>query len=305
MPPRGKVKDPHFQKVNQHYVPRFWQKRFADAQGHVYGRYRKEKDPSASKKGVVRKVRVSDTMTSDYTYTVFDSYWRPHDTLENELSKAESRVASTDTLLLNPNTPCDDDLKCFLCWSIALSVCRLPIVMKRSQQRRVELAYAFACVHLMTETEFRSMLHHEYGCQISDNEYKALQGRNPDDLAKTVDLLATMSPQNPVFPEQDSLEGIHGVMPILYEMDLEILFVHGSPFLILGDQPLPVESLASGFDMPMAKNVLVRATTPLGSSPRFVRGDAGSGDVTRSNQWQFENCQELVIGPDPNQLESL
>jgi hypothetical protein len=76
---------PPFEKFNQHYVPQFWQRGFADAKGHVWARYRREADPvrlcHPDQAGLPRKIGTKNTMTGDFTYTVFDFYWRPSDAL--------------------------------------------------------------------------------------------------------------------------------------------------------------------------------------------------------------------------------
>lgn len=71
---------PPFQKTNQHIVPRFWQKEFAGQDGRIFARYRTSADPlQGAQKGRARQANVAELMTSDWTYTVFDRWWRPSD----------------------------------------------------------------------------------------------------------------------------------------------------------------------------------------------------------------------------------
>ncbi|MGY3693032.1 hypothetical protein ACVIGA_003112 [Bradyrhizobium sp. USDA 3240] len=77
---------PKFSKDNQHFVPRFWIKRFAGSNGRILGR----------KRGEARAFQVAagDVMTGDWTYTLFDGWWRPADKLEDALSVFEGEAAT-------------------------------------------------------------------------------------------------------------------------------------------------------------------------------------------------------------------
>src|SRR5271170_6870866 len=105
--------DPNFKKRNHHYVPQFWQRRFADATGQLYVRYSESADKwkTASERGKARPVNAKSTMAEDYANTVFDETWRPYDVLEDLLAKAEGEMKKTQDEVLNSATPIDSALR--------------------------------------------------------------------------------------------------------------------------------------------------------------------------------------------------
>jgi hypothetical protein len=129
---------PRFSKDNQHFVPRFWMKRFAGSNGRILGRRR----------GEVRALQVAagDIMTSDWTYTLFDSWWRPADKLEDALSVFEGKAATVMAAADDVSSTLSPPLKERLCEVIAVSACRLPWVMRRGHLRMKELAAALASI---------------------------------------------------------------------------------------------------------------------------------------------------------------
>jgi hypothetical protein len=175
--------DPFFNKFNQHYVPRFWQKRFADSKNEIYVRYGASFDPDQNprKRGRARVVGVADTMTKDFTYTVYDNNYRPYDVLENDvlenlLSEAEGEMRQTQGLILDPQTVVSTELRTRFCWGIALSICRLPHVMKQAHRKRIELTFAYCEIGNLDRQAFEAKLA-DYGQTLSDEEYEALKAR--------------------------------------------------------------------------------------------------------------------------------
>jgi len=292
-----------FTKVNQHYVPRFWQRRFADAQNAVYGRYGTSFDPDQNpkKRGQARKVGVADTMTSDCTYSLYNEYYQPYDVLENLLMVAEGKIAQTEGLILDPQTVVTPELRATFCWGIGLAVCRLPHVMKRAHRHRIDVAFALSRIGDMDRKEFEASLG-ELGQKISDEEYEALKARPRDGLLETAEGLSKLSPQDPTFPEQDALYGLHILTAIFNGMDIAILDSIGPLFFILGDTPMPDYDLAKGFTVPLSKAAAARLS-PSASSPTFTRKQASQADVEAINQEQYNNSVKLVIGQDPTYLD--
>jgi Protein of unknown function (DUF4238) len=129
---------PRFSKDNQHFVPRFWIKRFAGSNGRILGRRRGE--------ARAFQVAAGDVMTGDWTYTLFDGWWLLADKLEDALSVFEGEAATVMAAVDDVSSTLAPLLKEKLCEAIAVCGCRLPWVMRRGHQRMKELASAFASI---------------------------------------------------------------------------------------------------------------------------------------------------------------
>jgi hypothetical protein len=294
-----------FTKVNQHYVPRFWQRRFADAKNVVYGRYGASFDPDQNpkKRGRARIVGVADTMTNDCTYSLYNEYYQPYDVLENLLPEAEGKMKKSQDLILDPKTTVTNEVKSKFCWGIALSVCRLPHVMKQAYRKRAELTFVYSQIGDMDRVAFEEKLG-SFGQTITDADYEALKARPRDGLIRTAGEFSKLSPQNPSFPEQDALDAVSMVTAIFSQMDLVLLSTGGPSSFILGDTPMPDFDLVGGFTVPLSKTDAARFG-PLSAVPIFTRAQVSQAEVESINQEQYNNSVRLVIGPDPVYLDSL
>lgn len=297
---------PPFEKYNQHYVPQFWQKGFADSRGNVWARYRKEVDPifdsHPSKAGIPRVVSTRDTMTGLYTYTVFDSIWRPSDDVENALSMVEGHIAKVIDAVADPATPLTDKLRTDLCWAVGLSASRMPHAMARQHRRLKQLVAAIARVHEYANPhDFADMLRHDFATAITEEEFEHFAKLSQAELDTQVTMFEALSPQNPILPEQSALLGTDPIAQAIEKMDLVLLGAAG-PGFILGDTPQPDAALLLGFSIPLTKGVALRAEPSAGTPIPFSRRSATTAEVDAINQWQYDNSLEVVIGPDPKQL---
>ena len=102
---------PHSSKDNQHYVPRFWLRRFAGANGRLV----------ATIDGVYQsQVDVDDIMSDDWIYTIFDPNWVSSDRVENDLAALEGLASALfDELHAGAAVPTDEQWE-QLCWFLAL-----------------------------------------------------------------------------------------------------------------------------------------------------------------------------------------
>jgi|SRR5665647_3632132 len=297
--------DPNFKKRNQHYVPQFWQRRFADGTGRLHVRYTQSADKlqNVKNRGKARPVNPEKTMTGDYTYTVFDENFRPYDVLEDLLAKAENEIKQTEDEILNPATMVTADLRRRFCRGIAIAACRLPHVMKRSRRLRIALAYALAEVGRMDRAAFDAKVA-RFGQILTDAEYGALKATPEGELMRQAIYLSELSPQDPNFSEQDALEAVPMMTEIFNRMDIEILESNGSPFFIVGDTPIPDSDLVMGFTVPLSKTAAGRFK-PATGTPTFSRTAATAAEIAAINEEQYHNSATHVIGPDAAYLDSL
>jgi hypothetical protein len=261
--------DPNFKKQNQHYVPQFWQRRFADSTGQLYVRYS----------------------------------LRPYDVLEDRLAEAENEIKRTEDQILSPATLITPDLRRKFCWGVAIASCRLPHVMKRAHRRRIDLAHVLADVGRMGRAVFDAKLA-DFGQILTDADYDALKARPTDGLIATAIGLSQLSPQDPNFPEQDALQAVGIVTEVFNCMDIEILESTGSPSFIIGDTPILDSDLASGSTVPLSKTAAARFRSAT-ATPIFSRTTATPAEVAAINQEQYDNSMTHVIGPDAAYLDSL
>ena len=309
--PRPPPFDPDV-NANQHSVPRLWQRRFADAAGHVYGRYRPGADPIRYSKptlaGKARLVSVGDTMTEDWTYTVFDRWWRPSNEVEKALSKIEGKIAPVFDQIADPNVAGTPQLVQELCEALGLAACRTPWVMARGHRRGKELAYALARVHQYPDKKaFLADVHNHFGVAYSDAEYDSVFKKTEEELQAEADEIASMSPQDPRLPQQIALFGADMVAQAIANMELTLLHSPASTNFILGDTPLPDADLRCGFVVPICKKVALLASPacPGRAGTLNVRQQAIASDVADINRQQHAMSLDVVIGPDKLALDAL
>lgn len=296
---------PPFQKTNQHIVPRFWLKGFAGQTGRVYSRYRANADPVQGTvlPGLARQASVNDLMTSDWTYTVFDRWWRPSDEVENRLATIECHL-KTAIDNLHAGATIDLNLTWELCRFVGLAACRTPEVMERGHRRLKEFAWACAKVFEATSFDaFRDDIRKQFGVELTQKDFADLLGRTKEDLLKTAEGIERMSPQDPVLPEQLALTGADIVAGQVGGMRLTLLQAKGPDHFILGDTPLPDFDLAKGFSVPLSKSMALRASA--GEFQLPLRRVATTADVREINQDQFDRSVNVIIGPEPAVLDAL
>jgi hypothetical protein len=300
-------KERDFKKRNQHYVPQFWQREFKDANGNLYVRYslsadpRNERDPD---RGKAFDETTKNIFTDDYTYTVSNDLFQPHDVLENLLSAEEGQMKQSHDEVLNATTSITPELRMAFCRSIAVAACRLPHVMSRFQRRRQDMVFAFAEITQLDRPAFDAKMK-GFGVTLTNEEYELLRARPEDDLIGTALGFGDLSPQDPNFPMQDALAGVATFTRIFNLMDITILESSGSPFFIMGDSPVPDYELAEGFSIPLTKSATAQFGSLASGGQGFSRRSATPTEIAAINQEQYNNSATHVIGPDPSYLDSL
>jgi hypothetical protein len=296
-----------FKKVNQHYVPQFWQRRFKDAADVLYVRYsasadpRHELDPDRCK---AFDTTTKKTLTGDCTYTVSDERFQPYDVLENLLAESEDKISRNETILLDHPTDVTTDVIGTFCWGMAIATCRLPYIMKRNFKRITELVSHYPDVHRMSRKAFEELMA-PFGQTVHDKFYTDLFSQSEEQLVAWPARFAGRSPQDPVFAEQDALLGIGIMTHIFKTMDLLVLEITGAPYLIIGDTPIPDSELIHGFVVPLAKTAAVQFSPTSGSPPKYGRRAITAAEASAINQEQYNNSVTHVIGPDRLYLDSL
>lgn len=297
--------------VNQHYTQQSWQKRFADAAGHVYARYRKGADPLGDKwpalAGRARGVNVAKTMTGDWTYTIFHKWWQPSNELEHMLSEIEGYLAPVFDQAVDPNIACTPQLAGELCDAVGLAACRMPWVMARGHRRGKELVQEVALIHKYPDkATFLSNIASRFGDVFSDADYDGFYQQPQVDLQGAAELMAAMSPQDPRLPQQIALFGAVEVAQAIAGLNLILLHAPAPTHFILGDTPLPDTGLRQGFTVPLSKAVALLALPPLpGQTSGICRRHADASDVAAINQEQWDRSLDVVIGPDKLTLDAL
>ena len=302
-----KVSVPTFNKRNQHFVPQFWQRNFVDDSNQLQGIYREGSDPKRSpkRKGVPRAVSPADTMTQDWTYTVFTPEWMPSDELENALAEVEGHIKNVMDQILDPAVTFTSKLRGQFCWALALAACRLPHVMARGHRRAKELAWKLCEVATMDRGEFITMLWSEYAFHLSPFGYEELSKRSHETLVATAERIGGLSPQDWMLPQVEGLLAVDPICEIIETLDISLLELDSPPFFVLGDTPLPDSDLAVGFAVPLTRKVAIKATPAIGASPNFTRRKATPQEVDEINRWQAENFLHVMIGPSATQLREL
>jgi hypothetical protein len=297
---------PESTKKNQHFVPRFWQERFAGSNGRIFARYRIGSDPTGRRAEGARQANVGSTMSQDWTYTVFDRWWRPSDVLENELSKLEGRLSFMVSALDPLGTIPDKNQTWELCRFVGLAACRTPETMARFHNRVKELALALSDVGGAESFEhFRDEMWTRFGMVLTEDEYGVLRQRPTSTLANTAQAINKMSPQNPVLPAQLALIGIDTVAGQVNQMTLELLDAPATHHFILRDTPLPNWDLAQGFIVPLSSSLALRAIPRTNALELPTRRTATADEVTDINVGQYAQARDVVIGPDATYLNGL
>lgn len=297
--------DEDFKKRNQHYVPQFWQKRFRNDENVVFVRYRAADDPSEHSKGVARITSTKNTMTGDWTYTVFDEKFLPYDTLENLFAVEEAKISQTEAKLLVVGAVITPDLHRELCHGIALAVCRLPTTMRRGLGETKKNIYQLALVHEMPRTEFEALTMQSGMDLLSDEEYQYLKDNTEDQLLEKTIQIDELSPQSHALPEQESLMAVKKIAPQILSLDLEIVEGATGPFFILGDQPIRGNNLNQGFSVPLSRSAAAIFKPPQGVSASLSRRMVVATEVEAINREQWDRCRTHVIGSDQAYLNSL
>jgi hypothetical protein len=283
-------------KKNQHYVPVFWQKRFADANGTLYKLENNHIGVAGAKK----------QMSDDWIYTTFDFQWKPSNYLEEASSFFENQAASAFNNIDTPNTTGSIEEQILIRWFISFSACRHPDTMSSGHRLGKCFATHLLNVHSVSIEEFSSSLI-DFGVSQTDARsiYTVCRDMPIEQLISEVIEIENMTPQDPNLPQQLSIdsETIERVFFHLCEHNITILDAPPGVSFILGDTPFP-PNLSAGFCIPLSSKVaLLWEPGEDIKLPEWTRRMATVDEVHMTNQLQFNQALKLIIGSSRELLE--
>jgi hypothetical protein len=295
MPP---IIPPRSVKKNQHYVPQFWLRRFAGPAGQLLG----------LKNGVFQhQVGANNVMSDDWIYTIFDSWWRPSDQIEDDLGLIDGEADRLFTELhANKNNPSNERWE-ELCTFLALAACRHVDTMMRGHERGKEMALVIAdASSYANEAAFLADVKARFGCDFPPGLWAVLKAKGQEALFDEAEEVFDLQPYDPKMPVQLSLLATDLVTNVIGVQDLWLLDAPTGSAYVLGDHPVPVRLLSRGFDVPLSARLAFQATpTASGRIGGLGRRDATPAEVDEINRRQVARATSVVVGPDRALLESL
>ncbi|MEJ1119770.1 DUF4238 domain-containing protein [Phyllobacterium sp. CCNWLW109] len=279
-------KHPKFEKQNQHYVPRFWQKHFRDPNGHLF----------KTERGHYVQASVADTMTSDWTYLDFDEGWRPTDGVENQLSQWEGHASKLIKRSLPTNTVLNDSDWDSLCAWLGISTSRHPNVLKRHRLLTSAFTLELATAHDYQDLNaFNNHLQQKSGARIDEEEFRYLLTLTQEAILATAEHVEAMSPYDPLMPQTDALLARFPVAQTIRKMDLRLIDIPSGSDFVLGSNPLPNKDLSHGFSVPLSKDVALLCTPPKNAdAPARLRSSATPQEVQQVNLEQIARSEEAI-----------
>lgn len=279
-----------------HYVPQFWIKGFKGADGRVLGRKRGETR--------AEQVKISKIMAEQGTYTLFDYQWNATDLLEDLLAdKHEGHVARLFRLLHDKSESLTDEVKRELSFAVGVAASRLPHVMKKGFSASNKIATLLMEVHNRSYESFRRLFFKEARSPVTRKDFEDLRAISRESLLDQVDRFVSRTPENPVMPQQATLESASKIAGVIFQMDLWLLDAPDGSF-VLGDTPLPDYDLGKGFTLPLSSSLTLMASPKKANALVFGRRNATKAEIKTVNQTQFDNMVEIIVGPDKGALES-
>jgi hypothetical protein len=286
---------PKSDKQNQHFIPRWWLKAFADAGGSIWAR----------QDGRVRIAAAGDIMSEDWIYTLFDAWWRPSDVIEDNLSKIEG-MASRLFRDIEANGPTGQDDWSALLWFIALTACRHPRAMDRGGELSRELSLFLQDVRQFSDAaSFDVAYQAKFGGPPEALMYPILSQLPQQAIEGTILYILDLQPYDPQLPQTDALLATDDVAEAIEQMDCRLLEAPAGAFFVLGDRPLPATNMSHGFTIPLSKSLALEARPRAGQTVLRSSGVATATEVADSNTWQATHADKVVIGPDRGALGQL
>lgn len=279
-------------KKDNHFIPRFWIRFFANDQGHLF---------SSQKPNV--PVSASDIMIEEWIYTVFNENWIASNYLEDVLAVMETIAAPVFRKINAKSWPLSEDDRNVLYDFIALQACRHPDVLHRGYRLAREQGELYCSVHdYQLEDDFANAAA-KIGIpdHIARADYQLLLTRTRDELATELEDLKNRPLYDPELPIQKlAIAAKSDIATMIHDMDITLLDAPINMAYVLGDTPLPQSDLGEGFTVPLSKSVAFRAVKKaIPASPAtFSRKIATADEVFSINQIQRDNSLHLVIGPD-------
>ncbi|GGC83469.1 hypothetical protein GCM10011396_33600 [Undibacterium terreum] len=135
--------------------------------------------------------------------------------------------------------------------------------------------------------------------------YNILIASPPEQLARELDELNALSPQDPQLPEQEALRAQPVVCAQLQKMEFTLLDAPPGAEFVLGDTPIPQQDLSHGFSVPLSKSVAVLAEPATAPQATIARRSATTAEVDAINRTQWDNSRRVVVGSSKPILAAL
>lgn len=284
-------------KVNHHYIPRHWLRRFRGDDGQLWVR---EGDD-------IRVRRVGAIMAADYLYTTYDARFSGSDNLEDELSRIESTQSQSLAKICRQAEPVGSGTSHDLAAIIALQVLRHPDVMAWGRKRALRFAELALKIKSMSLVEFLEKVAPTLDEAHPEFLYEEIQSRSEVDLEIELASIKALSPQAPELAETDTLSALTRLCASLRQFHMRVLDIRdGDGSFVLADTPVPQDQLANGFTVPLSKRVAVAAwRAPKAELPKIERAWAEMDEITLVNQAQWNRHARLIVGESREALLAL
>ncbi|MBX8827448.1 DUF4238 domain-containing protein [Ochrobactrum sp. SFR4] len=278
---------PKFEKKNHHYVPRFWQRHFYGLNGGLF----------KTQAGGYVTASVASTMTSDWTYTSFDEYWRPMDTVEDNLSEYENDAALLYQRILPLGVVVTNDDWVSLCAWLGVSATRHPNVMAKSNQLGADFLRSLKAENdqFLSYEHLNDYFEANLGSSLRRDEYEKIIEIGSHGLEAVARYIEKMLPYAPELPQTDALLAKDLISQSIQEMDLVLIDAPTGYEFILGDNPLPNDKLGVGFTVPLSKAVALMACICQDSdNPQRDRRGGTAAEVEKINLEQIGRSKVAI-----------
>ena len=285
------------EKINHHFIPRHWLKRFRGDDGNLWVRDGDE----------INVRGVDAIMAIDYLYTVYDKRFSGSDSLEDELSRIETTQSQSLMQICRTGEPVGPGTRHDLAAIIALQTLRHPDVMAWGRRRALRFAELVLKIKRMSLDEFLNEVAPVLDDAHPEWVYEEIQSRTEADLEKELADIKALSPQNPELAETNTLSALTSLCASLHEFHMRVLEIReGEGSFVLGDTPVPQEKLASGFTVPLSKRVAVVAWRKSNGNPVSIeRSWANPDEIVFVNQAQWNRHARLIVGESREVLRAL
>lgn len=289
---------PKFDKTNHHYVPQFWMRLFAGADGHLWRRLQDG--------GHIRQTSTEEIMAEDWLYTEFDRHWRPGDGVEDRLAAREKNGAQLlRSLAALPGDPTDEQWAQLNVW-LALTACRHPLAMRRMHHRAKNLAWDLADASSHSAPDFIAHIRGKFGVALAEDVQGDLVLRGDEALLAEADEIQGYSEQDPRLPMLIALAGVPEVALRYAIMDKVLLDAPAGKRFVLGDTPIALSNGSAGFAVPLTSRLALGSWPNDGSGLVLQdRKTADAATVDLINRDQASRAMKVVVGPDRATLQGL
>ena len=159
----------------------------------------------AVRQSKVQVAAAGDIMNEDWTYTIFDEWWRPSDAIEDGLSIIEGDASGLFRRIESSGPSGDGDWSALL-WFIALTACRHPRTMGRGHEMSKEVGMFLLDIRQYADGEsFGAAFSGRFGPPPPEVMYLILSKLSQEVLEGTVQHLLDLHVYDPSLPQTDAL----------------------------------------------------------------------------------------------------